>query len=67
MQSTSPSQELNGIDYVKIVRNIAIYALPLVFAMQAQIMASANENVYIGIAVSALLDMLHRWYKDNTK
>ena len=67
MFSTSNGQSLNAIDYIKIVRNLAIYALPLVFSMQAQIMASANENVYIGIAVSALLDMLHRWYKDNTK
>lgn len=67
MQSTSPSQTLNGIDYAKIVRNIAIYALPVVFSLQTQILATANENVYIGIAVSAILDILHRWYKDNSK
>lgn len=67
MFSTSEGKCLNLTDLIKIIRNLAIYVLPVLFTMQTQIIASIDGNVYLGIILGAIFDIAHRWYKDNTK
>ena len=67
MFSTSEKKCLDIVDILKILRNLAIYALPVIFTMQNQIIAYVDGNVYLWILLGAAFDIMHRWYKDNTK
>jgi len=67
METTSPVKSLNFQDVLSLLKNVAIFFIPMIITILGAIQSGTNItwSFVIGLVVSSAIKMLEYYYRNN--